>query len=49
MFNSIISPKTLLFHQGKYGKHIYSLEDFRIDEKYIDNQTKAYQAFQKKI
>ncbi|NOX84998.1 MAG: hypothetical protein GXO86_03380, partial [Chlorobi bacterium] len=35
--------------QGKYGKHIYSLEDFGIDEKFIDKYTKEYQVFQKKL
>ena len=31
--------------QGRYGKHIYSLDDFGIDEKYIDKFTAAYQEF----
>jgi len=35
--------------KGKYGQHVYSLEDFGIDEKYIDSYTKDYQEFQKKI
>lgn len=35
--------------KGKYGQHIYSLEDFGIDEKYIDSFTKDYQEFQKKF
>jgi hypothetical protein len=35
--------------QGKYGKHIYSLDDFGIDEKYIDEHTSAYQEFRQKL
>ena len=35
--------------QGKYGQHIYSLEDFGIDEKYIDQWTKEYQEFQRNL
>jgi hypothetical protein len=35
--------------KGKYGTHVYSLSDFGIDEKYIDNYTKAYQKFQSEI
>jgi len=35
--------------QGKYGNHQYSLEDFGIDEKFIDRYTLAYQKFQKEI
>jgi len=35
--------------KGKYGQHVYSLEDFGIDEKYIDSYTKDYQVFQKKM
>ena len=35
--------------KGKYGQHIYSLDDFGIDEKYIDKYTAAYQEFQQKL
>lgn len=35
--------------QGRYGQHIYSLADFGIDEKYVDEHTKKYQEFQQKI
>ncbi len=35
--------------QGKYGQHVYSLEDFGIDEKFIDQYTKEYQSFLKKL
>jgi len=35
--------------KGKYGQHVYSLEDFGIDEAYIDQYTKKYQEFQKKL
>lgn len=35
--------------QGKYGNHIYSLDDFGIDKEYIDRHTAAYQKFQKSI
>jgi hypothetical protein len=35
--------------KGKYGKHIYSLNNFGIDEKYIDAFTKEYQLFQKEL
>lgn len=36
-------------HQGKYGRHLYSLEDFGIDENDVDKHTKKYQEFQKKM
>ena len=32
--------------KGKYGKHIYDLEDFGIDSAYINSQTEEYQRFQ---
>jgi hypothetical protein len=35
--------------KGKYGKHVYSLYDFGIDEKYIDTFTKEYQLFKDKL
>jgi hypothetical protein len=35
--------------KGKYGKHKYHLEDFGIDEEFIDGYTKDYQAFRKRI
>lgn len=35
--------------KGKYGQHLYSLNDFGIDESFIDAYTKDYQEFQKKI
>ena len=35
--------------QGRYGKHLYSLDDFGIDEVYVDKHTKDYQLFQKKL
>jgi len=35
--------------KGKYGKHVYSLNDFGIDEKYIDTFTREYQLFQKEL
>ncbi len=35
--------------KGKYGQHIYSLDDFGIDEKYIDKYTAAYQEFRQKL
>ena len=35
--------------QGRYGQHLYSLDDFGIDEKYIDKHTSAYQEFQQKL
>jgi len=55
--NEDISPQLgKIFHdsnqsnpKGKYGKHIYSLNDFGIDEKYIDSFTKEYQLFQEKL
>ncbi len=31
--------------QGKYGQHVYALEDFGIDESYIDRYTKEYRNF----
>ena len=36
-------------HQGKYGNHVYSLDDFGIDEGFIDAYTKNYQEFQKEL
>jgi len=36
-------------HQGKYGKHIYSLQDFGINKKFIDQHTQKYQDFQRKM
>ena len=35
--------------KGKYGQHVYSLDDFGIDEKYIDGYTKEYQVFQQNL
>ncbi len=35
--------------RGKYGQHVYALEDFGIDESYIDRYTKEYQEFQQKL
>ncbi len=35
--------------QGKYGRHIYNLSDFGIDEGFIDKHTIEYHQFQKKI
>lgn len=35
--------------KGKFGQHHYSLEDFGIDKKYIDNYTTTYQKFQQKL
>jgi hypothetical protein len=32
--------------KGKYGKHIYDLDDFGIDSAYINSQTEEYQRFQ---
>ena len=34
--------------KGKYGQHIYKLDDFGINEDDIDKHTKEYQLFQKK-
>ncbi len=31
--------------RGKYGQHVYALEDFGIDESYIDRYTKEYRKF----
>lgn len=53
----MISPELeKIFHaanhknpKGKYGQHVYSLEDFGIDEKFIDSYTKDYQEFQKNL
>ena len=36
-------------HQGKYGRHVYSLDDFGIDEEYVDQHTRKYQEFQEKF
>lgn len=33
--------------QGKYGKHEYNLDDFGVDNAFIDQFTSAYQEFQK--
>jgi hypothetical protein len=33
--------------QGRYGQHIYSLNDFGINEEFIDKYTNKYQLFQK--
>jgi hypothetical protein len=35
--------------KGKYGKHHYSLDDFGIDEGFIDQYTREYQDFQRSI
>jgi hypothetical protein len=35
--------------KGKYGHHVYSPEDFGIDEQYIDEYTHDYQLFQQNI
>lgn len=35
--------------KGKYGHHVYSLEDFGIDEKYVDSFTQQYQRFQQDL
>jgi hypothetical protein len=35
--------------KGKYGQHLYRLEDFGIDEKYIDAFTQEYQLFQQNL
>ena len=35
--------------QGKYGRHVYSLADFRIDKAYIDKHTLDYQNFQNQL
>jgi hypothetical protein len=35
--------------KGKYGQHIYNLEDFGIDKQYIDTYTKDYQVFQQNL
>lgn len=55
--NEIISPELeKIFDkankqngQGRYGKHVYSLDDFGIDENYIDKYTNKYQMFQKNL
>ncbi len=35
--------------QGKYGRHIYRLSDFGIDEVFIDQHVKKYREFMKRI
>ena len=35
--------------KGKYGKHLYSMNDFGIDKAFIDQYTLDYQKFQKEI
>ena len=35
--------------KGKYGKHLYSMDDFGIDKAFIDQYTLDYQKFQKEI
>jgi len=35
--------------KGKYGKHSYNLNDFGVDESFIEKYTTQYQAFQKTI
>lgn len=35
--------------KGKYGKHSYNLNDFGVDESFIEKYTAQYQAFQKTI
>ncbi len=35
--------------QGKYGRHIYTLADFGIDESFIDRHTGKYSEFQRQL
>lgn len=35
--------------QGKYGRHIYSLSDFDMDETFVDQFTKRYQEFREQL
>ncbi len=35
--------------KGKYGKHLYSMDDFGIDKEFIDRYTSDYQKFQQEI
>lgn len=35
--------------KGRYGQHVYSLNDFGIDEACVDEHTRKYQLFQKKL